>query len=93
MRLTHVVLPATAIQYALMGHGFIIEDMKGPDGKTYRGCASRSEWRIQDRAQCRVSCEEERTPSFAATRRMSITTSSLKTTNRRPRGYLIFLCG
>ena len=35
---THVVLPATAIQYAPYGDTvYIIEDMKGPDGKTYRG--------------------------------------------------------
>jgi membrane fusion protein (multidrug efflux system) len=34
----HVVLPATAIQYAPYGDTvYIIEDMKGPDGKTYRG--------------------------------------------------------
>ena len=35
---SHVVLPATAIQFAPYGDTvFIIEDMKGPDGKTYRG--------------------------------------------------------
>ena len=34
----HVVLPATAIQYAPYGDMvYIIEDLKGPDGKTYRG--------------------------------------------------------
>jgi membrane fusion protein (multidrug efflux system) len=34
----HVVLPATAIQYAPYGDMvYIIEEMKGPDGKTYRG--------------------------------------------------------
>jgi membrane fusion protein (multidrug efflux system) len=35
---SHVVLPATAIQFAPYGDTvYIIEDMKGPDGKTYRG--------------------------------------------------------
>ena len=34
----HVVLPATAIQYAPYGDMvYIIEEMKGPDGKPYRG--------------------------------------------------------
>ena len=34
----HVVLPATAVQYAPYGDMvYIIEDLKGPDGKTYRG--------------------------------------------------------
>jgi membrane fusion protein, multidrug efflux system len=34
----HVVLPATAIQYAPYGDMvYVIEDLKGPDGKTYRG--------------------------------------------------------
>ena len=34
----HVVLPATAVQYAPYGDMvYIIEDMKGPDGKTYLG--------------------------------------------------------
>ena len=34
----HVVLPATAIQYAPYGDTvYVIEEMKGPDGKTYRG--------------------------------------------------------
>ena len=34
----HVVLPATAIQYAPYGDMiYIVEDVKGPDGKTYRG--------------------------------------------------------
>jgi membrane fusion protein (multidrug efflux system) len=34
----HVVLPATAIQYAPYGDMvYIVEDLKGPDGKTYRG--------------------------------------------------------
>jgi len=34
----HVVLPATAIQFAPYGDTvYIIEDMKGPDGKMYRG--------------------------------------------------------
>jgi membrane fusion protein (multidrug efflux system) len=33
-----VALPATAIHYAPYGNSvFIIEDLKGPDGKTYRG--------------------------------------------------------
>ncbi|HEY5706638.1 MAG TPA: efflux RND transporter periplasmic adaptor subunit [Terrimicrobiaceae bacterium] len=35
---SHVVLPATAIQYAPYGDMvYVIEDMKGPDGKAYRG--------------------------------------------------------
>jgi membrane fusion protein (multidrug efflux system) len=35
---SHIVLPATAIQFAPYGDMvYIIEDMKGPDGKTYRG--------------------------------------------------------
>jgi membrane fusion protein (multidrug efflux system) len=35
---SHVILPATAIQFAPYGDTvYIIEDMKGPDGKTYRG--------------------------------------------------------
>jgi membrane fusion protein, multidrug efflux system len=35
---SHVVLPVTAIQFAPYGDMvYIIEDMKGPDGKTYRG--------------------------------------------------------
>jgi membrane fusion protein (multidrug efflux system) len=34
----HIVLPATAIQYAPYGDMvYVIEDVKGPDGKTYRG--------------------------------------------------------
>jgi membrane fusion protein (multidrug efflux system) len=34
----HVVLPATAIQYAPYGDTvYVIEEMKGPDGKAYRG--------------------------------------------------------
>jgi membrane fusion protein, multidrug efflux system len=35
---THIVVPATAIQYAPYGDMvYIIEQMKGPDGKTYQG--------------------------------------------------------
>ncbi len=35
---SHVVLPATAVQFAPYGDTvFVIEEMKGPDGKTYRG--------------------------------------------------------
>jgi membrane fusion protein (multidrug efflux system) len=35
---SHVVLPATAIQFAPYGDTvYVIEEMKGPDGKTYRG--------------------------------------------------------
>jgi membrane fusion protein (multidrug efflux system) len=35
---SHIVLPATAIQYAPYGDMvYIIDDIKGPDGKTYRG--------------------------------------------------------
>jgi membrane fusion protein (multidrug efflux system) len=37
-KLTQVILPATAIQYAPYGDTvYIIEDMTGPNGKTYRG--------------------------------------------------------
>ena len=37
-KVTHVVLPATAIQYAPYGDTvYIVEDMTGPDGKTYKG--------------------------------------------------------
>ena len=35
---SHIVLPATAIQYAPYGDMvYVIDDVKGPDGKTYRG--------------------------------------------------------
>ena len=35
---SHIVLPATAIQYAPYGDMvYVIDDVQGPDGKTYRG--------------------------------------------------------
>jgi membrane fusion protein (multidrug efflux system) len=35
---TAIALPASAISYAPFGDSvFIVEDVKGPDGKTYRG--------------------------------------------------------
>lgn len=37
-KVTQVIVPATAIQYAPYGDTvYIVEDMQGPDGKTYKG--------------------------------------------------------